>query len=379
MRFKSSFSLYKRKSGSGKVVFYYRYYGEDGRRVCGRSTGQTTKTAAREYCIMLIKENKLVRGKYKRLLTFKEFAEGFWDDKPGGYLEHVKSRKNISKSYPDHARGTMVNHLIPKFGALKLDGITDTAVDKWLLSFPSRKLSHATGNNAFKILKIMLSWAVKEKLLEENPCKNVKLLKEKEKKRELLDHDDIKKLFGEDWKTYWGNYVYCMINKLAACTGMRIGELIGLKGVFVNDRHIIVNGQYGRYGYTEPKNHKKRVIPISQKIVDELWELKNANGDGYLFSNDGGESPVVAKTVQNSYNRALTKLGVCKEEQKRRGLSFHSWRHFLNTSLLLAKIPKPKVREVTGHLSDKETDRYTQLSESDMNEITVIQDQMLNG
>ena len=150
MRFKSSFSLYKRKIGSGKTVFYYRCYDENGNRVCGHSTGQTTKTAAREYCMLLMKDNRLLRGKYQSMPTFKEFAKGFWDDKPKGYLESVQARRKISKSYPDHAKITVVNHLLPQFGALRLDCITYDMVDKWLLSFKARNLSPATGITLLK-------------------------------------------------------------------------------------------------------------------------------------------------------------------------------------------------------------------------------------
>jgi hypothetical protein len=50
MRIKESYTLFKRTVPSGGVVFYYRTYNENGKRTCGHSTGETTKSAAREYC-----------------------------------------------------------------------------------------------------------------------------------------------------------------------------------------------------------------------------------------------------------------------------------------------------------------------------------------
>ena len=379
MRFKASFSLYGRKVGGGKVVFYYQCYDANGRRLCGHSTGQTTKTAAREHCIRLFKENKLIRGKYQGIPTFKEFAADFWDIEKSGYLDSIRSRKKISRSYPDMGKMKTVNHLIPEFGALRLDAITDIMIDTWLLSFIKKGYSPATGNSCFKFLSVMLGWAVHEKLITENPCKKVKFLLQKKKKRELLGADDIKKLFGDGWEIYWGKYIYCLINKLAACSGMRIGELLGLKGEFVTPKGITVNGQYTKYGYQDTKNHKTRFTPLTSKVIEELEELKKQTGNGYLFSLDGGNTPVSQSAVTDSLKNALKMLGIDRAEQKRRGLSFHSWRHFANTRLRLADVPIVKIHEAIGHLSMDMTENYTQINKADLDEITTVQERLLTA
>ena len=379
MRFKGSFSLYRRKMGSGKVVFYFQCYDENGRRVCGHSTGQSTKTAAREYCISLLKQDKLVKEKYQRIPSLNEFAKGFWYVETSEYFLHLRSRRVLSKSYPDHCKTTCRIHVLPKFGWMKLDAITDELVENWLLSFPSNKLSPATGNDAVKVLRIMLSWALKKGLIKKNPCNTVKPLREGIKKRELLENEEVRKLFGAEWEKYWENEMYCFVNKLAACTGMRIGELLGLKGQFVVDNKIIVNGQYGAYGYTDTKTHKSRCIPVPNVVLDELYEYKRKNGNGYLFSTNGGETPISRSVVGVAFRNALTVLGISREEQKKRGLTFHSWRHFCNTSLLLAAVPLVKVQEIIGHLSTRTTERYTQIKGSDLDDVTTVQAQLLNA
>jgi integrase len=379
MRFKASFSLYRRRMRSGKVVFYFQCYDENGRRVCGHSTGQSTKTAAREYCNSLLKQEKLVKERYKKVPTLKEFAEGFWDVETSEYLVSLRSRKPLSKSYPDHCKATCKNHVLPKFGFMRLDGITEEMVDSWLLSFPLNGLSPATGNNAVKVLRIMLAWAKKKKLIKNNPCANVEALKEEEKERELLENEEVKKLFGCEWEKYWEKEMLYFVNKLAACTGMRIGELLGLKGEFVVDNKIIVNGQYGAYGYTDTKTHKSRCIPVPNVVLEELYEYKRNNGNGYLFSTNGGEKPISRSVVTVAFRNALTTLGISREEQKRRGLTFHSWRHFCNTSLLLANVPLVKVQKIIGHLSNKTTKRYTQIKGSDLDDVATVQEGLLTA
>jgi integrase len=377
MRFKSSYSLYRRKIGGGRTVFYYRCYDENGNRVCGHSTGQSTKTAAREYCNILLKEGKLIKYKYCGVPTFKDFANGFWDSEKSEYLKSLKKRKEVSASYPCTAAMMVRNHLLPKFGNLKLDAITSELVDNWLLSFPDKGLSNGTGNLAIKILSVMLTWAIKKDYINANPCKGVKHLKNEKKNRELLDHEDIQKLFGSDWNKYWNKYMYCFISKLAACTGMRISELVGLKGEYVMGNHIIVNGQHNKFGYTSTKNHKTRTIPLPHKVINELNEFKAVKGNGYLFCADGEEKPVSAKTLSAALEKALSGIGINPDEQKRRGLSFHSWRHFFNTSLLLANVPVPKVQKLTDHCSVALTEAYTHIKRSELDDITPVQEKLI--
>jgi integrase len=49
-------------------------------------------------------------------------------------------------------------------------------------------------------------------------------------------------------------------NFLAACTGMRIGEVLGLRGKYVFADFIRVQGQYGKHGYGPTKTRLVRVF-----------------------------------------------------------------------------------------------------------------------
>ena len=50
-RYKEPFTVYTRTNAAGKEVFYYRTYDENDNRTSGRSTGLTSKPAARRYCM----------------------------------------------------------------------------------------------------------------------------------------------------------------------------------------------------------------------------------------------------------------------------------------------------------------------------------------
>jgi integrase len=92
-----------------------------------------------------------------------------------------------------------------------------------------------------------------------------------------------------------------------------------------------VCGQYGEYGYGTTKTKETRYIPLIPEMIGLLRKLAETNGGGYVFSLNGGTVPVSRKYIYNEFHKALKKIGISGDEIKRRGLSIHSWRHFLNT------------------------------------------------
>jgi integrase len=380
---------------SGKTVWYYQCYDENGVRVCGHSTGQATKTAAREHCILLFRENKLLMKKAGRVPTFGEFAKGFWDYDTGEYVNYLKTRRPMSKQYTDHSKSMADSYLLEKFKNIPLDKITESMVDGWLVSLLAtpvwrksknkkaggevKTLSPSSANTIYRVLRTMLNWAVKKHVLKFNPCSAVKELKQKDKDREILSPAEVRKLFGG--LVAWDDSTACLMCKLAACTGMRIGEIIGLKGKFVFEGHIVIAGQYHDvYGYTDTKSHKPRTITTPALIGAELKALKAANGDeGFVFSKDMGKSAITRKALYASFNGALNALGLADEEIKRRGLTFHSWRHFFNTTLRLANVADSKVRSVIGHANRRETEHYTHFDTKEFAEIKQVQEKLLAG
>jgi hypothetical protein len=63
MRYKEVFTVFPRKTKKNLKVFYYRTYDENGNRTTSRSTGQTSKSAAKTYCKELQKKGLLIPTK----------------------------------------------------------------------------------------------------------------------------------------------------------------------------------------------------------------------------------------------------------------------------------------------------------------------------
>jgi integrase len=83
-------------------------------------------------------------------------------------------------------------------------------------------------------------------------------------------------------------------------------------------------------------------------MIALLRKLIAKNGQGYVFSLDGGAKPVCRKYFYNEFHRALMRIGVDQNEITRRGLSIHSWRHFLNTEPQQQGLSLRQVQAVTA-------------------------------
>jgi integrase len=378
MRIKGSFSLYKRRVPSGGTVFYYRVYDGDGKRSCGHSTGQSSISGAREYCNKLLREGRLGSFNKPAVPTFGEFAAGWWDYDNCPYLKSRKARREITKSYAAQGLYATRNHLVPAFGNTRLDGISELAIDNWMIGMTEQGYKHNSVNLMFKILKIMMGYAVKKKYIGRNPCEDIELLNSKDGTVvDILTPDEVVRLFPADWKSVWTDRTHFVLNKLAACTGMRHGELLGLRFECVHDNYIEVCKQYNKHGYVDVKSHKPRNIPIPLLIKNEFESLAGGSGSGFIFSDNGGEKPVSRKAVYQNLYAALEKIGIDGDERRRRHLTPHGWRHFFNTTLIMANLSDKKVRSVIGHSSDSMTMRYNHIKASDLDDVRDVQSKLV--
>ena len=239
--------LYPRKTKNGKKTWYYRTYNEYGKRTSGKSTGQTSKSAAKEYVINLIKTNVLTT---KGNPVFAEYVQGWWVWGKCTYIDRRLARgRSISRTYVDTMRNYLGNHILPYFAEIKLQKITPKMIEDWLFSLREKEgknhklLSAITTNNCLTTLRIMLNEAVRLEYIVNNPALKVEPLQEKPNKKNILTIEEVKALFNEDTiDTIWdGDRRHYTINLLASSTGLRMGECQALKIGKVHKEYIGVH------------------------------------------------------------------------------------------------------------------------------------------
>jgi integrase len=260
---------------------------------------------------------------------------------------------------------------------MKLDAITAGDIETWLAGFKAEGLKNTTANSNLHTFKIMMGEAVRRGILRDNPAAKIQELPKEDTGIEILTLEEVRKLFNGDNGGVWGNRCVCVANKLAAFTGMRIGEILGLRGEDVFEDYIRVCGQYTRYGFRKTKGKEIREIPITALLRGELQELTDINGRGYLVSEDGGNKPVARSMIYREFYRALERIKISGAERNKRNLSFHGWRHFFNTTLRLANVADSKLQRITGHKSIKMTEHYTHFNGREFTEVREVQDKLL--
>jgi integrase len=375
MRYKEPFTVYPRRLKT-VTVFYYQCYDSNGKRMCGHSTGQRTKTAAKMYCMELYRKGKLIPD--KKPVSFTEFASGWWEPKTCKYLEWRQMQSPLAPSTIDHYKTNLDLHIKPFFGKLKLNDISPELVRSWIMGLSRDGYNNSSINIQVATLKVMMKEALRLKLISSNPMEKIKKLIAYNKEVQILKTEEVQKLFPADWGKIWPSYEIYLFNKLAACTGMRLSEIVGLQNDRVFNDHIHVCMQYSKkYGIRPLKTKDSRNIPITSALYNELSTLIQNKTCGFLFSENGGIDPISRNRVYKETGNAFDKIGISPQERKERGLALHHWRHFLNTALLMANVSTLKVQKVTGHKSLSMTRHYAHFDSRDFTEVLDVQNNLL--
>jgi integrase len=259
-----------------------------------------------------------------------------------------------------------------------LHKITRDDVEAWFDKLIEDDYQNTTINGYYGTLKTMLIEAEARKLIDKDPTDKMGRLVNDRKEIRIITPEEFKKLFVDDWRRVWeDDRISYTANKLAALTGMRACEVLGLKGSFVYEDHIYLCKQFDEYGYRDTKTKDKCNIPLPDELISELKELKRMNGEGFVFSLDGGATPMCRKTMYKDFHRALNNIGITDDEISERHLHLHGWRHFFNTELLKGGLSVPQVQAVTRHKSERMTDWYNHFDPTEFIKAKQVQEALL--
>lgn len=145
----------------------------------------------------------------------------------------------------------------------------------------------------------------------------------------------------------------------AAGTGMRVGELFGLK---IEDVDIVRNTVVVRrsvFGSREqsPKSQAGyRRIKIDSFVVSILQQHIGTRTNGYIFATSAGTPLCQANVLRRVLHPILNKLGI-----KRAG--FHAFRHYRVSFLVMNHVPMEAIRRWIGHTADSMVARYMHLTD----------------
>jgi len=247
-------------------------------------------------------------------------------------------------------------HIVPALGHLKLKDLNPVHVRGFYREKLDSGLSSATVCKMHSILRKALKQAVLDGLIPRNVCEAVKPPKVEHKEINPLDREQVKGLL----EAASGNRIEALY-VLAVHTGMREGELLGLKWEDVELergmlrlRHALVR-EGGKIALGDLKTSKShRSVRLTRAAADalrshlerQLEEMERVGSlyqpGGLVFATEIGTLINPSNLRNRSFKRLLPRAGLPD-------ICFHDLRHTCAT-LLLSQGTHPKlVQELLGH------------------------------
>ncbi len=286
--------------------------------------------------------------------TFREYAETW-----------LKGLGNLKPSTRRTYGTDLNNHLIPALGDLPLGQIGPEEVNAYLAG-QDGKLRPKTLTNQLSLLAKIMSDAVEAHRLTVNrlhrsrAIRRPKAIREDDEiKVEVLTHQEVNAVL-DALPPLW--YPFFLT---AACTGMRLGELLGLQWGDLdedNGRLWVRRSYYRGHFYLPKTKRSKRPVDIGDQLLAVLRGVRRARfgevsppPSALIFPSRTGGPMISDNLRKRVWAPTLRKAGV-------RHVRIHSLRHFYASALIAQSENIKYISSQLGHASVQITvDRYGHL------------------
>lgn len=304
-----------------------------------------SKEGACNYELQL--QHKLVMGEpispvsqARKIISFAEFSKRWFE---------IYVRANNKPSEVENKQGILKNHLLPFFGSQNLHEIKREVVEEFKSMQLRKGLNPKTINGHLATLAKCLRCATEWEIITEQEVPRIQKMKAHSRQIEFLSPSETAKLLQDRSEPEWNLMVF-----IALRTGLRFGELLGLKWEAIQLEHGVLTVQESivRGVIGTPKNGKVRHIPIAKDLRDELTRHRQPRGR--LFTKPGYEH-ISHRMAANALQRIQRRTGL-------RHVNWHMFRHTFASHLAMNGTPIPVIQKFMGHASIEMTMRYAHLS-----------------
>lgn len=292
--------------------------------------------------------------KVERGRRFKEVAEE-WHDIHFPTLAH----NTLSSYRPAYARA------IEEFGDEYIRDLKQRDIQRAINAFSRGGIAKKTASTQLLIYNMIFKHAVQSCDIEYNICSGVTVPKSLPKTYRQAasteDEERIKASAADIWL-----FPYFILY-----TGLRKGEALALTDAdFRADKIMISKSVYHKNNRPKIKTAKTAAGMRSVPILSPLRSVLPKDFKGYLFSRDGGESPLTQRQYENLWQKYVKQTGIT--------CTAHELRHSYATMLFEFDVTVKDAQSILGHSTAAMTqDVYTHLRDSRKDKIAKLIDQKL--
>jgi len=318
--------IYKRKDRPG---FWISWIDAQGRRRRRKTDAQTAHQARSALSAELIKVEQ------SRVIGFTPPGEETFATVAQRFLSHQKVRLT-PKAY-EREKGIVEGHLTPFF-ACKLSAIRRVDVQRYVTKRSSYVSAHSV-QKELNILKHLLNLSVEWEIIPFNPSQGVKSPKVPAGRMRYLQATELWVLL--DACPEWLR----PIAALAVSTGMRRGEILGLRWLDVDMLH-------DRIMLPQTKNGDGRIVYLNksaQAVIQSLPISTETKPTERLFRG------VTPEQVSVTFKRVCTAMEISD-------FRFHDLRHTAASWLRMQGADIHTVAQLLGHKDLRMAARYQHLS-----------------
>jgi integrase len=307
--------------------------------------------------------------------------------------EELSRRLDIRRRKKSHrltVASDLRNHIAPFFAGKELDRIEPRDIERYIAAklrpAQPRKTAEPTkkATAAKKPRTLGESGAVKDKLAaktvrnhlntmhsvfeigmrmgwcDRNPVKlaDRPVMKGTETRIKFLDQPELEKLLALPYPPDAFGQIEPTLYLTAAMTGLRQGELIGLRwrDIDLDARKVRVVAPYVRGEFADPKSERSgRSVPLAQRVADALTSHRERS----LYAADGDLvfcHPETGRPLDRS--KLIRRFKQATEQAEVRQITFHELRHTFGTRMAANGVPLRTIQHWMGHADAKTTQIY---------------------
>jgi integrase len=292
----------------------------------------------------------------------------------GAELSRALELRGRKKSHRLTVASDLRNHIVPFFEGKDLGKITPEDIERYV-RVKRKTLAVKTIRNHLGTMHSVFEIGRRKKWCSGNPVKlaDRPVIRKNQTRIQFLNQKELEKLLATSYPDDTFAKVEVPIYLTAAMTGLRQGELIGLRwrDVDFEARKVRVVEPYVRGEFDDPKSEESsRSVPLAERVATELKALRKRSkydkDKDLVFCHPESGKPLDRAKLSRRYKKAIKRAEVPE-------ITFHELRHTFGTRMAAAGVPLRTIQYWMGHADSKTTQVYAHYAPSEHEADTVDQ------